>query len=203
MPLSSVCGGGGWLEAPPHPTPNSPSPAQLTNIQKHKPQGFCLAGYCPEVRGRRRPEPSAAKGRGAEGQVTRSRRERERGCSLWPRPPGRGAASGSTAVPGTFPVIHSIGCRPRSLPGPGLKMSGDRAAEAVEMGWLSHGDPWAPHMGDPLGVALTTHLQSDWGPSPSPGRRASAFPGSGIFSQPPLPALSPALPAGEALLLRA
>lgn len=83
----------------PPPTPNSPSPAQLTNIQKHKPQGFCLAGYCPEDRGRRRPEPSAAKGRGAEGQVTRSRREWERGCSLWPRPPGRGAASGSTAVP--------------------------------------------------------------------------------------------------------
>lgn len=136
VPPSSVCGGAHRGR----PTPDSPSPAQLTNLQKHKPLGFfCLAGSCPEDGGWCRPEPSAARGRGAEGQVSRSQRS-----GAAPPSPGRpggaqphtqkptgagaglrtraqaareGRSLGPTASPRNVPIIHSIGCRPRLCPG--------------------------------------------------------------------------------------
>ena len=165
-----------------------------------------MAGYCPEDGGRRLPEPSAARVRGAQGQVTRSRREQERGCSPWPRPPRRGAASGSMASPRNIPghTFHrlpppvSARAWPEDERGRGSRDRGDGLARPRGPLGTTHGRP-------SLGVALTPHLQPDWAPLllPVPGEGGISVPWLRDLLPAPPPALSPALPAGEALLLRA
>lgn len=138
-----------------------------------------MAGYCPEDGGRRLPEPSAARVRGAQGQVTRSRREQERGCSPWPRPPRRGAASGSMASPRNIPghTFHrlpppvSARAWPEDERGRGSRDRGDGLARPRGPLGTTHGRP-------SLGVALTPHLQPDWAPLllPVPGEGGISFP---------------------------
>lgn len=133
--------------------------------------------------------------------------ERERGCSCLPRPPREGTRSQAarallkTSPYHTFHQLPPCPCSRLALgrTGPSKEWPGGKGRGH----WpgLASGTPGHPtQVVLPLGVALTPHLQSDWGvPLPS-SRRASAFPGSGIF--PPSPDSSPALPVGVALLLR-
>lgn len=142
-----VCGGGGLR---PHPPPRTPraQPSSLT-FKSTNPRDSAWPGTALRTEADARLSPAPLVGAGPRG---RSPEADGSGSGAAPPGPGRpGGAQPQAAwpVPGTFPVIHSVGCRPRSLPGPGLKMSGDQAAKTVEMGWLGRGDPWAPHVGGP------------------------------------------------------
>lgn len=159
---------GGWLEAPPTPPPTLRAQPSSPTFKSTNPRDSAWPGTALRTEADVGRSPAPLRGAGPRG---RSPEAGGSGSGAAPSGPGRPggaqpqAARQSQNIPGH--TFHRL--PPRSLPGPGLKMSGDRAAEAVEMGWLSHGDPWAPHMGDPLGVALTPHLQSDWGPPPPQG----------------------------------
>lgn len=140
-----VCGGGGLR---PHPPPRTPraQPSSLT-FKSTNPRDSAWPGTALRTEADARLSPAPLVGAGPRGRSPEAD-----GSGAAPPGPGRpGGAQPQAAwpVPGTFPVIHSVGCRPRSLPGPGLKMSGDQAAKTVEMGWLGRGDPWAPHVGGP------------------------------------------------------
>lgn len=146
--LRAVCVWWGWLEAPP-PTPDSPRQPSSPTFKSTNPRDSAWPGTALRTEADARRSPAPLGGAGPRGRSPEADGSRSGAAPPGPGRPGGAQPQAAWPVPGTFPVIHSIGCRPRSLPGPGLKMSGDGAAETVEMGWLGRGDPWAPHMGGP------------------------------------------------------
>lgn len=110
-----VCGGGGLRPHPP-PLDSRAQPSSLT-FKSTNPRDSAWPGTALRTEADARSSPAPLVGAGPRGRSPEADGSRS-GAAPPPRPPQRGSASGSMASPaGTFPVIHSVGCRPGLCPG--------------------------------------------------------------------------------------